>query len=71
LKTELLAFRGRDCTTTASVHLIVEAVPCRRRLVELAEAVLLEFPLLVEVGVAVEYSYPALEPIGLLGVPSV
>jgi hypothetical protein len=51
--------------------LIVEAVPCRRRLVELAEAVLLEFPLLVEVGVAVEYSYPALEPIGLLGVPSV
>ena len=55
----------------ASGRLIVEAVPYRRTLVEPAEVGLLEVPLLVEAGVAVEYSYPVLEPIGLLGVPSV
>jgi len=47
----------------------VEAAPCRKRLVELAEeVVLMEVPLLV---VAVEYSYPVQEPIGRLGVPFV
>jgi hypothetical protein len=49
----------------------VEAVPCRKRLAELVEVGLLEVPLLVEAGVAVEYSYPVLESIGHLGVPSV
>jgi len=40
-------------------------------LAELAEVGLLEVPLLVEAEVAAEYSYLALEPIDLLGVPSV
>jgi hypothetical protein len=68
----LMANRGRDCMKTASGRLTLGAVPCRRTLAELAEVGrLLEVPLLLEAEVAVACSFPVLESIGPLGVPSV
>lgn len=67
-----VAIRGRVCTRTASGRLTLEAVPCRRTMAELAEVGrLLEVPLLLEAEVAVACSFPVLESIGPLGVPSV
>ena len=49
----------------------MEVVPCRRRLVELAEADLLEVPLLAEAEVVLGCSCLVLEPTDPLEVPSV